>query len=280
MFFSANAMITTPYDKYANVMNTTNKLHGTVGVGFGTTIQRNEDHYHLYVRDLVYPKIRDAKLKMIRQYYSEKLSKHPDFLREEMETFIKSCDEIIEFHSIVNNDLEMFAYMDYDFIFEGGQGIMLDMDYGYFPHVTRSNTTSKNAIELINRYGLQDYPITTYYVTRAYATRHGNGYLANEEMDNSFIKINPLETNVDTGTQGVFRRSILDLDTLVYAKKCDLFHNKHNINKLVVTCMDHVGDKIPIIIKNKLEYILPEELGRMLNVVETFISDSDTGFKL
>jgi adenylosuccinate synthase len=33
-------------------------------------------------------------------------------------------------------------------IFEGSQGILLDMDHGVFPNVTYANTTSKNAYEV------------------------------------------------------------------------------------------------------------------------------------
>ena len=69
VFYNANAMVTTPYDIYENMQDEKNLNHGTVGVGFGKTIQRNEDHYHLYVRDLMFPVIRDRKLWQIGSEY-------------------------------------------------------------------------------------------------------------------------------------------------------------------------------------------------------------------
>jgi adenylosuccinate synthase len=69
LYFNANAMVTTPFDKWQNITLDSKSGHGSVGVGFGTTIQRNEDHYHLYVRDLLYPNIRDIKLKLIQENY-------------------------------------------------------------------------------------------------------------------------------------------------------------------------------------------------------------------
>ena len=70
VYFDANAMITTPFDILRNIDMDDQTKHGSVGVGFGQTIQRNEDKYHLYVRDLKYPEIRDTKLKnIINKYY-------------------------------------------------------------------------------------------------------------------------------------------------------------------------------------------------------------------
>ena len=67
LYINANAMVTTPYDILRNIKQDELTLHGTVGVGFGTTIQRNEDYFHLYARDLQYPKIRDVKLKLLQE---------------------------------------------------------------------------------------------------------------------------------------------------------------------------------------------------------------------
>ena len=69
IIYNANAMITTPFDVVQNIIVDLNKGHGTVGVGFGATIQRNESHYRLNVRDLYFSKIRDEKLKNILKYY-------------------------------------------------------------------------------------------------------------------------------------------------------------------------------------------------------------------
>ena len=154
---------------------------------------------------------------------------------------------------------------------------MLDMDYGFFPNVTRSHTTSKNAIEIIEKYVHDIYNCQTYYVTRAYQTRHGNGFLSNIDLDKSYIKINPLETNVDTGAQGVFRRSVLDLDQLKYAVSCDKNYNYFNGN-LVITCMDHVGDKIPATKNGNSKYYMSMEIIAELKLNDLYTSNSDKGF--
>lgn len=99
---------------------------------------------------------------------------------------------------------------DYDtLIFEGSQGLLLDMDNGFMPHCTPSHT-GLNGIP--NKYLTSNTEV--YLVTRAYLTRHGNGY----EPDLEFIvkKAFNLDepTNVDTGCQGRFKRGVLDIDLL------------------------------------------------------------------
>lgn len=276
VFYNSNAMVTTPFDIFQNINDDKNRQHGTVGVGFGKTIQRNDDHYHLYVRDLLYPKIRDEKLNLIKQYYNYK-GTSPSMIKI-VDEFKKACDDLIERYEIINT-LNYFG--ETHFVFEGGQGIMLDMDYGFFPNVTRSNTTSKNAIALIRTlHDYQDYEINTYYITRAYQTRHGNGFMSNEGLDISYVDINPNETNRDDGTQGVFRRAILDFDQLKYAISCDKYHNPDSRRHLVITCLDHIktsNGNIPIIKDGNLLCLEPKIIGNWLGVENTYQSVSEEG---
>lgn len=281
IYYNANAMITTPFDKYQNRKLEGINKHGSVGVGFGTTIQRNEDHYHLYVRDLKYPKLRDAKLENIwKQYYKiPELSGDWDGI---MKNFITACDELVAKYKIVNN-IDEILYYDH-IIFEGGQGILLDQNYGFFPNVTRSNTTSKNAIEIINKLPLfeGDKLIDTYYITRAYQTRHGNGYMSNQEMDISYIKENPNETNV-ANFQGIFRKSVLDLDLLKYAIECDRYHNPKSKKNLVITCLDQITDHkaVPLTLNGKLITMTPKKISEHLlgnGMERCYPTYSDTGY--
>lgn len=276
IIYNANAVVTTPFDIIQNINVETKNNHGTVGVGFGTTIQRNEDHYHLYVRDLQYPKIRDEKLRNILNYYKYTTPLNAISQRH-YDEFVDACTRIIEMYEIVDS-FDKLDMWDKDLIFEGGQGIMLDEDYGFFPNVTRSHTTSRNAIEFINKHKLHERNIKTYYVTRTYQTRHGNGFMSNEGISTVCIKPNPTETNTDTGHQGTFRKSVLDFDLLNYAISCDKFHNPDSKKFLVITCLDQIeGDKIPITANGVLISLTPKEIGSWLNI-PIIISISDKGF--
>jgi adenylosuccinate synthase len=277
IIYNANAMVTTPFDIIQNLNSELNRNHGTVGVGFGTTIQRNEDHYHLYVRDLLYPKIRDEKLKNIMNYYHYTTPLNT-ITQKRYDDFINACDLFILKYDFVNNFNQIKAW-DKDLIFEGNQGIMLDTQFGFFPNVTRSYTTSRNAIEFIDKNDIRDKIINTYYVTRAYQTRHGNGYMSNEDMDISYIKPNPDETNINGGQQGNFRKSVLDFDLLDYAIACDNYYNSNSNKTLVITCCDQVPEKIPITFGNKLFLLTTKEIGQSLNL-PIITCNSDKGFVL
>lgn len=283
LILNANAMVTTPFDILQNHRLDNKNKHGSVGVGFGTTIQRNEDYYHLYIRDLLYPEIRKEKLRLIiNNYY--KLNFNPFDAYQNKTTrklyvdFLKACDDLISKYNIVD---DFTGLLDNELIFEGSQGIMLDTNYGFFPHVTRSNTVSKNAIELTETYRLPISSATTYYVTRAYQTRHGNGHMTNEGLDTNYINDNPKETNV-MGFQGEFRKSVLDLDILKYAVSCDKYYNPDNFStkKMVITCLDQVPENIPVTINCKLETVKFEGIGDYCGIKHIFPVYSDTGFKL
>ena len=106
-----------------------------------------------------------------------------------------------------------YGLPNYDnIIFEGAQGILLDMDFGFFPNVTRSNTTTKNINDIMFDYGISIKPydkLKVFYMTRCYQTRHGNGFMSNENLIPNLINTKN-ETTLDTSYQGRFRNSILD----------------------------------------------------------------------
>jgi adenylosuccinate synthase len=273
LILNSEAMVTTPFDILKNIGIDKQNGHGSVGVGFGQTIQRNDDHYHLYARDLRIPKIRDAKLKLIQKTYYDYVVPENSQTELILKNFIRACDDLIERFEIVD-DLNDYQHMDW--IFEGSQGIMLDMDYGFFPHVTRSNTTSKNAFEILKKYDVNKY-VQTYYVTRAYQTRHGNGPMTNDDIDNSHIINNPDETNQSDGFQGVFRKSVLDLDLLVYAIECDRYNNIPDRVHMVITCLDQVPQDIPVTIDGELKKFKYHEIAKNCGITWVHPSYCNTG---
>jgi len=277
LYLDANAMITTPFDILQNRRLEEDNNHGSVGVGFGTTIQRNEDNYHLYVRDLLFPKIRNEKLKLIYSNYYKfnfdpKQPHQNQTTRRLYDEFLQACDELVDKYSIVDG---LYGLYDHTLVFEGAQGIMLDKDYGFFPHVTRSSTTSKNALEILKELPFE-YTTYTYYMTRAYQNRHGNGYMTNIGLNTDYIKENPNETNV-MGYQGEFRKTVLDLDMLKYAISCDGYHNTHTRRSMVITCLDQVPEDIPVTINDKLSTKKYFEIGRFCEIENVFGNYADTG---
>ena len=253
LFVDARTMITTPYDlAYNKAVEMINK-HGSCGVGVGPTIERNEltVPYKFYAQDMIYSQVAKHRLEVIHQYYQNKAkqdgrlgllenyltlatSESLQYFFEDMEATLKIVDIIAE--------PEIFHRFE-SFIFEGSQGILLDQNFGFFPHVTRTNTTSQNAMNLITKYdlGIPD----VYYITRTYLTRHGNGPMPNEGNIPDLVNIEK-ETNVLNDWQGNFRRSVLDLDMINYALQCDANYVCDCIKHLVVTCLDQVKGPLTV----------------------------------
>lgn len=224
LYIDPDAPVTTPWDKFYNQNSKEYLDNGTTGCGVGPTFQREEDFYHLKFRDLFNKTVLDLKIDQISDYYSG---------AGNVKDFRLACERIIEKSNIKPRQLDSFEGSH--FIFEGSQGLLLDQHYGFFPHVTRANTGTKNILEMGH------YP-DLYLVTRAYQTRHGNGPMTNTDKEFE-IKEDPNETNTKNLYQGEFRRSMLDLDLLVHGIRSDQ-HIAHETMKgnttLVVTCLDHL----------------------------------------
>lgn len=218
LYIDRKCPVTTPLDIIFNRNCPNNTAHGTVGVGVGATFKREEDHFSLLVEDLLDPKILKIKLKAIEYYYQDSLD-HQNF-----EHFMSVCDDVINQFHVVNK----LPHFYNDFIFEGSQGLLLDQNIGFFPHVTRSNTGTKNIIEM-------GYTPEVYLVTRSYQTRHGNGPMTCEEYP---VESNPYETNKQHLYQGEFRTAMLDMDLLRYAVSKDEGIQNAPRRNLFVTCMD------------------------------------------
>ena len=160
--------------------------------------------------------------------------------------------------------------VDDNYIFEGSQGLLLDQHIGFFPNVTRANVGIKNIKDLIN--------INTdiYLVTRAYQTRHGNGFMTN--TDKKFnIKNNPFETNVFNKFQGNFRKSMLDLDLIEYAINKEEDLTNYNLN-LVITCLDHL-DEFKFTYRNEIYDFKTEDkflskISEILSIRQIYSSNS------
>jgi adenylosuccinate synthase len=245
LFVDPLAMVTTPFDKFYNINDRANLAHGTVGVGFGATIERNQGPFRLYAQDLFFPMVLERKLEAVRDYYRIRFkARGLESCLEALELEIMRVDQFLRDVDIARDTIrllteaQLFEMGFENHIFEGGQGILLDMDFGIFPNVTRSNTTSRNAFEILRRNALPAAPIV-YYLTRAYQTRHGNGWMSAENHPVSLTN-NLHETNGPEGYQGQFRTGILDTDMLRYALQCDASFSGNAEKQMVVSCMDQL----------------------------------------
>jgi len=233
IFIDPLAPVTTPYDVIANREFDKKHQYGTCGIGVGQTILRHKI-YKLYYQDIFYPQIFEERLKGIKHFYKD--AYFDEAFSSRMNNFMQ-CIEYIRENNLGNQTVFLGQY--HNMLFEGAQGILLDKDFGFFPNVTRSNTTCKNIVKILEQFGI-DKKINVHYIIRAYQTRHGIGYMSNENE----LKLinNENETNVTNDYQGKFRIGLLDINLLKYALDCDNnLNNKYLESRyLHVSCLNHM----------------------------------------
>jgi adenylosuccinate synthase len=230
------ANLTTPSDVAFNRVTELKLKHGSCGMGIAATMSRNlTTGFKVYAMDVMCPEIFTQKLTNISNYYRSKftgndLEEFDRIEKQQMETFNQVYNSVFE----IKNYCFLYGFDTY--IFEGSQGILLDMNHGIFPNVTYANTTSKNAIEVCKKLHVTD--IELYYVTRCYQTRHGNGWMSNETELN--LINNEEEINVPNTWQGYFRTGEIDYDLLNHSLSIDDIYSSSSYVKknLVVTCLD------------------------------------------
>lgn len=230
-----SALVTTPFQIIQNRLleiQRGDKRHGSCGLGVGQTINdfRRYGDQVLFISDFTTPSKLRAKLRFIRdEKWSEiwpmiKNTESEGLLKQELGWFKEPealdflTDLLLRFAAqiVVVDETYLAAHLHSDstIIFEGSQGVLLDVMHGFWPHVTKTNITFNQAHELLE--GAKYWgDITKIGILRAYATRHGAGPLVTE--DNRLIKQLADVHNQTNEWQGSFRVGWFDLVATRYA---------------------------------------------------------------
>lgn len=297
VFIHANAKVTTPYDVMVNwalenKRQFQHQAHGSCGFGIGQTEERHQS-IQLSVNELDNSELVNQKLLHIRKYYSDFITKH-DLLSFIDESFFD--DSIIPMFIDHCRDMLNIAYItDYhrlrafsNIVFEGAQGLLLDQDHEYFPHVTRSYTGLTNVEDVVKQlHWIDDCTVNVHYISRSYLTRHGNGPLPHEHDGVIYPGIVD-DTNFTNHFQGQLRFAPFNFDLLSTAIHDDLAKSTLKVSTvLVITCFNqlpynllYVGSDKKLIKTNREEFL---DLLLQHNVCDSLIistSPTAEGFDL
>ena len=162
--------------------NKGDKKIGSTLKGIGPTYQDKIGRHGLRVGDVLSKSFKDkyAKQKSYHDYFLD--GHYEDNFKLEEENFFLAVQflkkfEITDTEYLINNNLNK----EKKFLAEGAQGTLLDIDFGSYPFVTSSNTTTAGACIGL---GISPRKISNVYgIFKAYCTRVGAGPFPTELFD-------------------------------------------------------------------------------------------------
>ena len=192
------------------------KKIGSTLKGIGPTYQDKIGRHGLRVGDVLSNSFKE-KYEKQKSYHDYFLEGHYDnSFNTEEENFFVAVDFLKKFNLtdteyLINNNLRK----DKKILAEGAQGTLLDIDFGSYPFVTSSNTTTAGAC-----IGLGISPKTinnVYGIFKAYCTRVGAGPFPTELFDDIGDKIAQNGNEFGSTTGRPRRCGWLDIPALKYS---------------------------------------------------------------
>lgn len=236
------ATVTLPYhidiDGISEDNSGKNKI-GTTKKGIGPTYSDKVGRYGLKIQDLYDEELLNARLDAIlplKNKILEKVYNTKTYTKDEM---LKKCREYAKiFKPYVYNEwvekLSSALKEDKKILFEGAQGIMLDIDYGTYPFVTSSNPIGGGAA---TGSGIGPTHIDNVIgVTKAYVTRVGEGPFITELTDETGEKIRNIGGEFGTTTGRPRRCGWFDA---VLSRYCTLVGG---LTQMAITKLDVFND--------------------------------------
>ena len=200
------AAITMPYHTEVDGYSEDNAKKGKIGTtkkGIGPTYTDKAARIGFRIEDLYCPEALNEKLDIILPLKNKTLKEVyglKPFSKDEIKTLCERYAEIFRPYVCFDWQEMLNKYKKgKNILFEGAQGVMLDIDYGTYPYVTSSNPIGGGAA-IGSGYGptMIDEVIG---VAKAYVTRVGEGPFATELTDETGDRIREVghEFGVTTG---------------------------------------------------------------------------------
>jgi adenylosuccinate synthase len=157
---------------------------GTTRRGIGPAYEDKVGRRSIRVMDLISEKNLDNRLEAVLEHHNairKGLGKKIFEKNKLIKDLLKIAPELLQYSKPVWKKIDEYKLKGKKILFEGAQGILLDVDHGTYPYVTSSNTVASTAAT-----GTGCGPNTINYVlgiTKAYTTRVGEGPFPTELKD-------------------------------------------------------------------------------------------------
>ena len=125
------------------------KAIGTTGRGIGPAYEDKVARRGIRLGDLVYDNDFASKLQNVMEFHNFALKNyygvHEVDYQETLDTMMALKPRLAPLTVDVTQLLDEYSRQDRPMMFEGAQGMMLDIDHGTYPYVTSSNTSAGSA---------------------------------------------------------------------------------------------------------------------------------------
>ena len=259
LFVSYGAHLIMPYHKRLDLareaMRGVDKI-GTTGRGIGPAYEDKIARRGIRIADLA---DRDRVDGLVRQRLKELnaiLAAHdaPDHRPYTEPEIVEMVDRAVQigadlqrYFSNVGQRLAEAVEKNERILFEGAQGVLLDIDHGTYPYVTSSNTVSSNAA---TGTGVGPHHLTSVIgVMKAYTTRVGSGPFPTELFGEAGESLRAAGQEFGATTGRPRRCGWLDLVALRYAVRVA------GIRQLAVTKLDVLAgqSELPVCVAYELD---------------------------
>lgn len=233
---SENVTVITGYNKLLDAARETqgSMKIGTTGKGIGPAYEDKIARRAIKLKDLF--SLPELKTKLARNLEEkETLFKHRynitfPSVEEEAQRLFELGKNIAPFICDTFSYLDQAILENKKILFEGAQGVLLDIDYGTYPYVTSSSTALGG---IYTGAGVPQSEVEEVLgITKAYTTRVGEGPFPTELLDNmgEEIQVKGHEFGATTGRKR--RCGWLDLPLLKYSVKAS------NLTSIALTKLD------------------------------------------
>lgn len=219
LYLDERALIITPYHVLANrnlEQQRGRGKHGSTGLGIGVTVEHSLEYPEeaLHAGDLLSGDLDKKFLDIRRNLETRYEIEFSEAFQSMIPSYIERYKHLAGRISIIGQSEVKKLLKTESVIFEGSQGVLLDENWGFSPHVTWSKCTGKNINLLLEECGITEKPFIL-GVMRCYSTRHGEGPFPSHDTKLDALLEEP--HNSDDCYQGAFRRGWLDIPMLRYA---------------------------------------------------------------
>lgn len=233
---SENVTVITSYNKLldaARESQGTIKI-GTTGKGIGPAYEDKIARRAIKLKDLF--NLNDLKIKLARNLEEkETLFKHRynisfPSVEEEATRLFELGKNIMPYACDTFSYLDQAIIQNKKILFEGAQGVLLDIDYGTYPYVTSSSTSLGG---IYTGAGIPESSVEEVLgITKAYTTRVGEGPFPTELFDSMGEEIQTKGHEFGATTGRKRRCGWLDLPLLKYSVKAS------NLTSIALTKLD------------------------------------------